>query len=99
VEDGMNRIIMLAVMLLLAGFVTGTLPERDAAAQSAREQQSRAEAIAQIGGTDLATDAAVSNLIEHYRGSEAGYQGRALEAFRKDKDLRARGTPRATAAT
>lgn len=41
----MNRIIMLAVMLLLAGFVTGMLPERDAAAQSATDLPALSEKI------------------------------------------------------
>lgn len=49
-----------------------------------RSEMSRAEAIREIEKTELASDSAVINLVAHYRASEAGNQGRALEAFRKD---------------
>ncbi|MBN2711220.1 MAG: acyl-ACP--UDP-N-acetylglucosamine O-acyltransferase [Planctomycetes bacterium] len=51
------------------------------------EELSRAEAIEEIIKMDIASDPCVTNVIEHFRASENGYQGRALEAFRKDKDV------------
>jgi len=55
-----------------------------------RSELSRAQALEEIGGTDLARDPAVQTLIAHWRASEAGNQGRALEAFRTDKGARPR---------
>lgn len=52
-----------------------------------RTDMSRAEAVEKIEGLPLAQDSAVKNLIEHYHASEAGVQGRALEAFRTDKNI------------
>ncbi len=49
-----------------------------------RSEMSRAEAVAKIRETELASDPVVRNLLDHYGASEAGYQGRALEAFRQD---------------
>ncbi len=50
-----------------------------------RSDQSRAEAIVEIEAGEYASDPYVQNLIAHYRASENGSQGRALEALRRDK--------------
>ncbi len=62
-----------------------------------RSDLSRAEAIEKIEAMDLAQEPCVRNLIEHYHASEAGCQGRALEAFRQDKNGPMRGTAKVKA--
>jgi len=52
-----------------------------------RSDMSRAEAILKIEEMPLAQDPVVRVLIAHYRASEAGSQGRALEAFRQDRPV------------
>jgi UDP-N-acetylglucosamine acyltransferase len=50
-----------------------------------RSEMSRAEALAELGKMEIASLPAVRTLLEHYRASEAGFQGRALEAHRTDR--------------
>jgi UDP-N-acetylglucosamine acyltransferase len=50
-----------------------------------RSEKSRLDAVAEIESLPIAEDYAVENLIQHYHASENGFQGRALEAFRKDR--------------
>ena len=50
-----------------------------------RSDLSRSQALDKIEGMEIARDPCVRNVIDHYRASENGYQGRALEAFRRDK--------------
>jgi UDP-N-acetylglucosamine acyltransferase len=50
-----------------------------------RSDLTRAQALEQIAGMPIASDPLVKNIVEHFHASEAGHQGRALEAFRADK--------------
>lgn len=52
-----------------------------------RSELPRHEALAKIEASPYASDPYVRNLVAHFRASEAGYQGRALEAFRKDRRM------------
>lgn len=50
-----------------------------------RSDMTREEAIQYIEETEHGCDVCVQNVIGHFRASEQGCQGRALEAFRQDK--------------
>jgi len=50
-----------------------------------RSDLSRAQVVESLEHNPLAQDPAVQNLIRHFRASEAGCQGRALEALRADR--------------
>ncbi len=50
-----------------------------------RSDLSRAEALDRLEAMKIASLPAVRSLLEHYRASEAGFQGRALEAYRTDR--------------
>lgn len=50
-----------------------------------RSELPRSEALEKIEDLPHASDPYLSHLIQFYKASEAGYQGRALEAFRNDR--------------